>query len=137
MQCTASSTDACVHSTGKALLRSLGATEHFGKNRNVLSVCKRRPAHIKAYAFVFAKTHDANHWRKSFLLANRESQNFYLAFTGGARSPLVLRFLRLARNPPLHASNLSLPSRPFFPLLFLFFSSFTSLIKKSKKKRFN
>jgi hypothetical protein len=77
---------------------------------------KRRPAHMKAYDFVFAKTHGANRWRKSSPLANR------FAFAGGARPPLLLRFLSPARNPSLRPSNLSLPSRPYFSLLFLIFN---------------
>ncbi len=48
------------------------------------------PAHIKVYTFVFAKTHGTNHWHKSSPLATREIENFYFAFTSGARPPLLL-----------------------------------------------
>jgi hypothetical protein len=99
---------------------------------------------MKAYAFVFAKTHGANRRRKSSPLANRDSENFYFAFAGGDRPPLLLQFHHPARNPLLRPSNLSLPSHPYFSLLFLIFFFSTSLINKtikesktSQKKRFN
>jgi hypothetical protein len=76
-------------------------------------------------------------------LANRDSENFYF-FAGGARPWLLLQFLRPAWSPPLRRSDLSLPSRPYFSLLFLIFFFSTSLINKtikesktSKKKTFN
>ncbi len=55
-----------------------------------LGMTCRRPAHMRVYAFVFAKSHNANCRRKSFLLANHESENFYFAFVGGAHPPLLL-----------------------------------------------
>jgi hypothetical protein len=88
---------------------------------------------MKAYDFVFAKTHGANRWRKSSPLANR------FAFAGRARPPLLLRFLSPARNPSLRPSNLSLPSRPYFSLLFLIFfliiSKTIQELKTSPKKK--
>lgn len=90
----------------------------------------RRPTHMKAYTFVFAKTHHTNHHHKSYLLANHEREKFYFAFASRVCLPLLLLFLRPARNPPLHPSNLSLPSYPF-PFFFSFFFFFTSLIIKS------
>jgi hypothetical protein len=71
---------------------------------------------MKAYAFVFAKTHGANRRRTSSPLANPESENFSFAFAGGTRAPLL-------RNPPLCPSNISLPACPF-PF---FFSNFPFL----------
>jgi hypothetical protein len=65
----------------------------------------RRPAHMKAYTFIFAKTHNTNHCCKSTLLANHERENLYFSLAGGACLPLLLRFLCPARNPPLHPSN--------------------------------
>jgi hypothetical protein len=81
---------------------------------------------MKAYAFDFAKTHGANRQRKSSPLAKHDRENFYFGFIGGARQPLLLLFLLPARNPPLCPSNLSLPSRPYFSLLFLIFFFSTS-----------
>jgi hypothetical protein len=87
---------------------------------------------MKAYDFVFAKTHGANGWRKSSPLANRDSENFYFAFAARARPPLLLRFLRPARNPPLCPSNHSLPF--FFPSFSLFFFFFSTTIIKTAIK---
>jgi len=103
----------------------------------IMYVCKssylgmtcRRPAHMRVYAFVFAKTHNTNCRLKSILLANHQSKNFYFAFVGGAHLPLLLWFLCPAQNPPLCPSNLSIPSRPYFS--FLIFFLFTLLINKS------
>jgi hypothetical protein len=62
----------------------------------------RRPAHMKVYTFVFAKTHNTNHRCKiakthntnhrckSNLLANHERENFYFAFASGECPPLLL-----------------------------------------------
>jgi hypothetical protein len=82
---------------------------------------------MKAYAFVFAKTHGANRRRKSSPLANRDRENFYFAFVGGDRPPLLLQFLHPARNPPL-------PSHPYFSLIFLNFFFSTSPINKTIKE---
>jgi hypothetical protein len=93
---------------------------------------RERPAHMNAYAFVIAKTHGANHRRKSSPLANRENENFYFAF----------RPAELVRHSSYYTSALSeiLPSAPkifpcplalTFPFFFSFFFFFTSLINKS------
>jgi hypothetical protein len=96
------------------LLQQMGAAAS-------LCLWARRPAHTKAYALVFA-------WR------TRESEKFYFAFAGGALPPLLLGFLRPARNPPLRPSNLSLPSRPF-PFFFSFFSFLPCLLTNQFKKK--
>jgi hypothetical protein len=80
-----------------------------------------RHAHMKAYAFVFTKTHGTNHWCKPSPLVNHDNKNFYFAFVNGTRPPHLLQFLRPTWNPPLHPSNLSLPFCPFFPFFFFFF----------------
>jgi hypothetical protein len=49
-----------------------------------------RPTHMKAYAFIFAKTHNTNCQCKSSPLANRDNENFYFTFTNGARLPFLL-----------------------------------------------
>jgi hypothetical protein len=84
---------------------------------------------MKTHDFVFAEAHGANRPRKSSPLANRDSENFYFAFAA-----LLLRFLRPARNLPLRPSNLSLPSRPYFSLLFLIFFFSASIINKTIKE---
>jgi hypothetical protein len=82
----------------------------------------RRPAHMKAYAFVFTKTHSANRQRTSSPLANRESENFYFTFAVGARPPLLLECLCPARNPPSAPQIFPCPLAlfPSFSHFFLF-----------------
>ncbi len=80
-----------------------------------------RPAHMKVYTFIFTKTNDTNRQSKFSPLVNRDSEKFYFAFADGARLPLLLQFLRLAQNPHLRPSNLSLPFGPYFSFFSLFF----------------
>jgi len=72
-----------------------------------------RPTHMKAYAFVFTKTHSTNRWCKSSPLANRESKKIYFAFTDGACPPL-LQFLKFLLH--LHWWSLSTTPPTIFPL---------------------
>jgi hypothetical protein len=79
---------------------------------------------MKAYAFVFAKTHDANHWRKSFSLANRERENFYLAFTGELVRHSSYDSSTLPTLPEILPSTLQIfpcPLTLFSPSFFFFF----------------
>jgi hypothetical protein len=75
---------------------------------------------MKAYAFVFAKTHDANHWRKFFSLANRESENFYLAvhLRSSFATPTIPPPCPKSSPPPFK-SFLALSPPPFFFLFYL------------------
>jgi hypothetical protein len=90
---------------------------------------------MKAYEFVFAKTHGANRWRKSSPLANRDSENFYFAFAGGARPPLLLRFLRLPEILPSAPQIFPCPLALIFPLYFFSFFFPTSLLTKQLKNQ--
>jgi hypothetical protein len=88
---------------------------------------------MKVYAFTFVKTHGANHWCKSSLLANHENEIFYFAFTGGARPPLLLPTFALPEILPFAPQIFPYPLALTFPFFFSFFFFFTSLINKSIK----
>jgi hypothetical protein len=93
-----------------------------------------KPTHMKAYAFIFAKTHNKICQCKSFPLANCDNETFYFAFVDGAHSPLLLQFFHPTRNPPLHPSNRSLLFTHIFPF-FLFFSFLPHLLTKQLKNQ--
>jgi hypothetical protein len=91
---------------------------------------KRRPAHMKAYDFVFAKTHGANRWRTVW------QRNFLprLRWRSSSATPPTIP-PPCPKSSPAPPSNLSLPSRPYFPLIFSFSKESKKL--QTKKKHCN
>jgi hypothetical protein len=95
----------------------------------------RRPAHMKAYTFIFTTIHNTNYRCKSTLLANHERESLYFAFTGRACPPLLLRFFCPARNPPLRPSNPNIFVASANIHLLIHFQHFTMKIKYSQNIR--